>query len=238
MPQELFPSPDILRRLETLREAARAVDYVSAPLPELPSGHTHERARVARQWAEKIRGLGMALRACGLGDQLHQIRAHRGGLVFDVLRAAMSSEPNAWRELCRLLENLLGISPVHFDETADVMRSTVEELIARLVAPVVEGRDPRAARREPGKRKRTGGRPRLEKSNPLKFHVYERIRQEYQPGEEHVDMVSRLKADKDFFDQVKTAGLRPNTQLVRTALAFFEQRERDKARKKQETDSN
>jgi hypothetical protein len=48
--------------------------------------------------------------------------------------------------------------------------------------------------------------------------------------------VERLKGDKDFTEQIKTAELKLNTSLVRNALAFFDNRNRVQARKKQETD--
>jgi hypothetical protein len=88
-----------------------------------------------------------------------------------------------------------------------------------------------------GKGKSKGGKQPLEKSNPMKLQVYERIRREHRPGEQHADMVERLKADKDFADQAKATGLKLNTNLVRNALAFFDHRKRNHARKNQETDS-
>jgi hypothetical protein len=88
-----------------------------------------------------------------------------------------------------------------------------------------------------GRRKRKGGRRPLEESNPLKFQVYERIQQVHQPGDEYVDTVRRLRADKDFVEQVKAAGLEKlDVALVRKAIALFDQRKRDEASKKQETD--
>jgi hypothetical protein len=90
--------------------------------------------------------------------------------------------------------------------------------------------------KDTGKRRRAGGKPSLERSDPKKFQVYQRIQRDHQPGEPYADVVSRLKEDKDFGQQVKDAGLKLTTKLVRAALAFFGQRERDAARKKQETD--
>jgi hypothetical protein len=85
-------------------------------------------------------------------------------------------------------------------------------------------------------RQKRGGRKPLEESNPLKFQVYERIQREHEPGADYADTVDRLKADMDFADQLRDAGLKKlDTALVRTALAFFDQRKRDAARKKQET---
>jgi hypothetical protein len=80
-----------------------------------------------------------------------------------------------------------------------------------------------------------GGGRRLEDSNPLKFQVYERIRRTHQPGKDYADSVAILNDDRDFIEQVKHAGLKKlDTGLVKNAVAFFDQRE--KARKKQETD--
>jgi hypothetical protein len=87
-----------------------------------------------------------------------------------------------------------------------------------------------------GKKKRHGGRPALEVSDPHKFQVYERIRGAHEPNTQHRDTVDRLKADRQFAEQVREAGLKLNTKLVRVALAYFDQRARSEARKKQETD--
>jgi hypothetical protein len=87
------------------------------------------------------------------------------------------------------------------------------------------------------KRKKAGGKPPLEKSNPLQFQVYERIRQAHQAGGAYTDTVGRLRGDKDFMEQLVAAGLgKLTTGLVKRALAFFDQRKREKAGKKQETD--
>jgi hypothetical protein len=88
----------------------------------------------------------------------------------------------------------------------------------------------------PSKRsQKRGGKKPLEESNPRKFQIYQRIQREHEPGTEYVDLVDRLKADRDFVDQVRAAGLKLDTALVRRALVFFDQRNRDAARKKQET---
>jgi hypothetical protein len=85
-----------------------------------------------------------------------------------------------------------------------------------------------------GMRKHRGGKPPLEQSNPVKFQVYERIKQEHQPGEYYADTVDRLKIDTAFVEQVQEAGLgRLDTKLVRKALAFYDHRHRGPARKKQ-----
>jgi hypothetical protein len=85
-------------------------------------------------------------------------------------------------------------------------------------------------------RKQGGGRRPLEESKPLQFQVYQRILQAHRAGTEHVETWGRLKADKDFIEQVKAAGLKPGVELVRKALAWDDQRRREQARKNQETD--
>jgi hypothetical protein len=75
---------------------------------------------------------------------------------------------------------------------------------------------------------------RLEESNPQLFQVYTRIKQESQAGERHKDIVARLKTDKQFSEQVKEAGRTLDVQLVKNALALFDQRDRAQARKNQD----
>jgi hypothetical protein len=91
--------------------------------------------------------------------------------------------------------------------------------------------------KEKGARKRGGGKPTLERSNPVKLQVYERIRREHQPGNQYADTVTRLKDDKDFADQVKQAGLKMNSKLVRAALAYFATREARESSNNQQTGS-
>ena len=91
-----------------------------------------------------------------------------------------------------------------------------------------------SAPRASGTRRRRGGRVPLEKAKPLQFQVYDRIRREHRPNEEHRDTLDRLKHDKDFIQQAQEAKLKLNTELIRLALAFFHQRE---ARNNQQTES-
>jgi hypothetical protein len=87
------------------------------------------------------------------------------------------------------------------------------------------------------KRTNRGGKPPLEVTAPLKYQVYQRIRQAHRPGKQYADIVNELKADKDFVEQVQSAGLgKLNTKVVKNALAFFDQRKREQGSKKQETD--
>ncbi len=83
-------------------------------------------------------------------------------------------------------------------------------------------------------RKRGGGtRPPLEKSNPLQFQVYQRIRQAHGKGEKYLNTIERLKSDKQFLEQVHEAKLKLNCKLVRKALAFIDQRERRRTNNQQ-----
>jgi hypothetical protein len=86
-------------------------------------------------------------------------------------------------------------------------------------------------------KKAKGKKKPLEKSNPLKAQVYDRIRREHRAGEQYADTLSRLKEDKDFVQQVAEAGLgKPTHKLIRNAVECFKQRERQ-ARKNQAADS-
>jgi hypothetical protein len=87
-------------------------------------------------------------------------------------------------------------------------------------------------------KKKRGGRRRLETSKPLHFQVYDRILREHRPGEQYADIVKRLKQDRDFEQQVQDAGLKLNTKLVRSALAFSYQRKRSESAKIQKTASD
>jgi hypothetical protein len=93
-------------------------------------------------------------------------------------------------------------------------------------------RDDRAAT---GKPKRKGGRRPLEQTRPLKMQIYQRIQREHVAGDDYVNTVVRLEADKDFMEQVSEANEKLDTKLVRRALAFYDQRKRDRGGKKQET---
>jgi hypothetical protein len=79
------------------------------------------------------------------------------------------------------------------------------------------------------KRQPKGGKPRLEKSDPLKYKVYQRIKREHEAGVKPADIVDRLKTDTDFVVQVSEAELKLNSRLVKNALAYFV------PRKKQQT---
>jgi hypothetical protein len=81
-----------------------------------------------------------------------------------------------------------------------------------------------------GSRKRKGGRPPLEKSNPRKSSIYSRIQREHAAGVRRKDIVTLLKDDKDFMDAVKEARLTFSLKLVKNALAYYLSQ-----RKKQET---
>jgi hypothetical protein len=98
------------------------------------------------------------------------------------------------------------------------------------------GRHRPAGGEEATRSKPKGGKRPLEQSNAVKHQIYTRIRKEHRPREQYIDVVDRLKADKDFTEQVRSAGLKLNSGLVRVALAFFDQRRRGQSRKKQKTE--
>lgn len=85
--------------------------------------------------------------------------------------------------------------------------------------------------------KQREARKRLEQREPLKFQVYQCIHKAHIPNAPYADVIEQLKADKQFLEQVKDAGLKLNDQLVRNAIACFDQRKRDAATKKQETET-
>ncbi len=155
-----------------------------------------------------------------------------------------------WKWLLILLKGLFGQQQLDFKGTNDVaaeVQATSEkaEGTGRRGAPLTPGapegagapRDGGGAGQGQGTVKRKGktGKPPMEESNPLKFQVYERIQREHRPGSEHVDTLNRLRADRQFTDQVRDAKLKLDKGLIRAALAFFDQRKRDQARKIQET---
>jgi hypothetical protein len=138
-------------------------------------------------------------------------------------------EPSFFDQIDRWLRLEYGPDSDTYAVPLKTVADLVEAKVTNSQGGVGQGKDA-------GKKKRRGGKPPLEKTNSLKFQIYERIQREHQPGEDYADVVSRLKEDKDFGQQVKDAGLKLTPKLVRAALAFFDQRKRDAARKKQETD--
>jgi hypothetical protein len=93
------------------------------------------------------------------------------------------------------------------------------------------GQEKAGQRERADKKKHRRGKLPLEQAHPLQFQVYQRIEREHLPGHNYKDIVDRLKNDRDFADQVRAAGLKLNTKLVRKALGLFDQRQRE-ARKK------
>jgi hypothetical protein len=147
----------------------------------------------------------------------------------------------AWDEIARRLREL---SPEEdtlavlekLRERRNLLSGTSPPIPAvRPMEPEVGAGAPRSQVKE-GQKKGKGGKPPLEKSSPLKFQVYQRIQQEHQPGNKYLDTVDRLKADRQFAEQVKEASLKLDSKLVRKALAFFDRRKRAQAGKNQETD--
>ena len=87
-----------------------------------------------------------------------------------------------------------------------------------------------------GKGRPAGGRKQLEESNPMKLQVYQRIQKEHDADKRSKTILARLRSDKDFKEQVNSAGLKLTKNLIRSAIAFFAERRRQEVRKNQETD--
>jgi hypothetical protein len=68
-------------------------------------------------------------------------------------------------------------------------------------------------------------------SDKLKFQVYKHIQAQRADGKKPAEILADLKADKDRRKQVKEAGLKLDRAMVRAALVFFSQREREEKRK-------
>jgi hypothetical protein len=92
-----------------------------------------------------------------------------------------------------------------------------------------DGKQARAKAGEGGKPKRT--KKPLEKSNPMKANVYNRIITEHKSGKKSAAILTALKDDRDFKELVNEAGLNLNPKLVHAALAWGN----DPKRKNQES---
>jgi hypothetical protein len=134
---------------------------------------------------------------------------------------------DAWQYLLDWLQVEHGLS-------GDTLWRTKRTEVVALLRAACQHRPRRSRGKEPqGRKKRIGKRP-LEERDPLKFQVYERIQRAHRPGQQYTDTLDSLKGDQDFVGQVKEAGLKLTTAVVRAALALFDQRRRE-ARKKQDT---
>src|SRR5262249_8841067 len=133
--------------------------------------------------------------------------------------------------------DLAGFTPFltdHWKETLRKLRVAAEQLAAENPpARAPEGNDA-----DNQKQKRQRGKRTLEKRKPLLFQVYERIRREHQPKEEYSVTIKRLQSDKQFVEQVRAAGKKLNTALVRKALDYFYQRDRRAAADNRQTESD
>jgi hypothetical protein len=78
-------------------------------------------------------------------------------------------------------------------------------------------------------KKGRGGRRPLESRDPVKFQIYDRIRQEHDGGAKPRDIQDRLKHDKYFMEQIEQARLKLSKPLVKRALAFFDWRKRQES---------
>jgi hypothetical protein len=174
----------------------------------------------------------------------------------DVIYSATLSIPlwGMWRRMWDLAKAGIGPKPPLKPEPIGVLGSSQrekEEVITRAQNETKKvlrwceqaADDKRRNQLPPTIRRRTaterrnsqGGKRRLEVSNPIKFQIYQRIQQVHQPPDTYADTIDRLKADRQFTEQIRDIGLRLNSTLVKNALAFFDQRRRDQARNKQET---
>jgi hypothetical protein len=167
-----------------------------------------EEARPATAYVRSMRFYTAA------GDNVAQ---HLASLLSDV-RCECQRGVARWREETRLDEARNPVRP----EGAIVEAG--QEAAAPETAKPSEEATPRRTK------------PRLEESEPLKFQVYTRIHQEHTAGIKAGQIAERLKADKNFMEQVNDARLNLNSKLVRAALACFAQRKRSPTRKNQETD--
>jgi hypothetical protein len=73
-------------------------------------------------------------------------------------------------------------------------------------------------------------------SDKLRLEVYKRIRAEHDAGKKPAAILAELKANRDHKEQITQAGLKLSSAMVRAALAFFDQRERQ-SRKNQDPPS-
>jgi hypothetical protein len=122
---------EVHRKTQLLREAAQALDFVTAPVAPDQSGRTVERGRVARKWAEGLSDLGRLLVTLGLNNYLSRVEAGQGcSLARDIFRVMCLSEAAAWPWLCQRVENLLGNDPESFAKELAAMRDIFEELLA------------------------------------------------------------------------------------------------------------
>jgi hypothetical protein len=67
------------------------------------------------------------------------------------------------------------------------------------------------------------GTPPLEKRNPLKYQIYQRIEKERKAGTKRADILSLLKSDAALKEQLMEAGLKPSKKLVHAAIGYFSQ---------------
>jgi hypothetical protein len=106
----------------------------------------------------------------------------------------------------------------------DLLRTKRAEVVRLLRVACGKGpADRKQSGRGRGGRGKRNGPPKLEKRNPAKFQIYQRIKQEHEAGVGRGDIPARLKADRDFVEQVKEAKLTLNKKLVNAAFAFFAQ---------------
>jgi hypothetical protein len=170
------------------------------------------------------------------------------GRILDYLKSNFTYDEIescvVWWELSRTYGDATGKCAQEIDATSlSEIASFVHELVGAKQPETPEGADADRVqgegkqRRAKGRNKGAGGKPPLEKSNRLKFQVYERIKREHQPGNEYCVVIERLKKDRQFMEQLSDTKLKLTSQLVTKALAYFStQQKRNQGRNKQQTD--
>jgi hypothetical protein len=207
------------------------------------------RAKAALQRSEKKtelrRLLALALPAgikAGASFETVEGRLNKLGLAVEALteweQTMERSEPVTVAYLDPSQENIEWHETESLDDQAEShLLALVQYVEAQLGAVLNLAAAARPLGPATGKQKRKGGRRPLEQSNPLKAQIYQRVQRAHVPGDDYLKTVSQLQADRDFIDQISEANMRLDTKLVRKALAFFDQRKRHPADKKQETHS-
>jgi hypothetical protein len=167
--------------------------------------------------------------------QFEEYRAiHRAGVALDLWTEWEKPSVAAIDEIANMLRKHAGIDPQNAELSFVAMflqqqvdRQANNKAPATSAPTIHEGECAGESGRPEGggvangvdgpgtaKRKRRDGKRPLEQSNPLKFQIYDRIRQAHMRGENYVDTVTRLKEDKDFMEQVEEAGEKVDTKLV------------------------
>jgi hypothetical protein len=119
------------RQIEALRSAAKAIEFPAGPVPPEPfTGKTEARTKLAREWVDRLKPLGLLVKASGLDKHFDKIQWNVSlPLARDVFRFMFSSEPGAWKHLCDRVERILECDPKAFQQEREGMRQLFEELL-------------------------------------------------------------------------------------------------------------